>query len=54
MLIFMQEHQRKEGIRNINRYAYVRVSTKTQNVDRQIIALRGYDIPKKNIFCGYQ
>ncbi len=38
----------------MNQYAYVRVSTKSQNVDRQLMALKGYDIPKKNIFCDYQ
>ena len=38
----------------MNQYAYVRVSTKSQNVDRQIIALKGFDLPKKNIFCDYQ
>lgn len=35
-------------------YAYIRVSTKEQNVDRQIIALEGFDIPPKHIFCDYQ
>ena len=35
-------------------YAYVRVSTKEQNLDRQIDALAEYDIPKKNIFYDYQ
>ncbi|MBO5567696.1 MAG: recombinase family protein [Clostridia bacterium] len=35
-------------------YAYVRVSTKEQNIDRQLAALEPYSIPKKNIFCDYQ
>ena len=35
-------------------YAYVRVSTKEQNIDRQLAALEPYKIPKKNIFCDYQ
>lgn len=35
-------------------YAYVRVSTKDQNTDRQIVALRPYKIPAKNIYCDYQ
>lgn len=30
-------------------YAYVRVSTKEQNIDRQLVALEPYSIPKKNI-----
>ena len=35
-------------------YAYIRVSSKDQNVDRQMIALEPYHIPKKNIYCDYQ
>lgn len=35
-------------------YAYIRVSTKEQNIDRQLIALKPYDVPRKNIFCDYQ
>lgn len=35
-------------------YAYVRVSTKEQNIDRQLAALEPYNIPKKNINCDYQ
>ena len=31
----------------MSNYAYVRVSTKEQNEDRQLIALQGLDIPKK-------
>lgn len=38
----------------MKKYAYIRVSTKEQNVDRQLIALRPYDIPNKNIYCDYQ
>ena len=38
----------------MKRYAYIRVSTKEQNIDRQIAALKGYEVPKKNIFCDYQ
>ena len=33
-----------------NMYAYVRVSTRDQNEDRQVIAMREHGIPKKNIF----
>lgn len=36
------------------KYAYVRVSTKEQNIDRQLVALEPYSIPKKNIYCDYQ
>ena len=35
-------------------YAYIRVSTKEQNIDRQMLALEPYQIPKKNIYCDYQ
>ncbi len=35
-------------------YAYVRVSTKEQNIDRQLAALKPHRIPKENIFCDYQ
>ena len=35
-------------------YAYIRVSTKEQNIDRQLVALEPYNIPKRNIFCDRQ
>ncbi|MBQ6474985.1 MAG: recombinase family protein [Clostridia bacterium] len=35
-------------------FAYVRVSTKEQNVERQIEALKQFDIPKRNVFIDYQ
>lgn len=35
-------------------YGYVRVSTRDQNEDRQLIALHGLDIPEKNIFLDKQ
>lgn len=38
----------------MNQFAYIRVSTKEQNIERQIMALEPYDIPKKNIYCDYQ
>lgn len=38
----------------MNVYAYVRVSTKDQNIDRQLAALKSYDVPKKNTYCDYQ
>jgi DNA invertase Pin-like site-specific DNA recombinase len=31
----------------MKKYAYVRVSTKEQNIDRQLHALESFDIPKK-------
>lgn len=38
----------------MEQYAYIRVSTKDQNIDRQILALEPYKISKKNIYCDYQ
>ena len=35
-------------------YAYVRVSTKEQNTDRQMLALRSYNLSEKHIFCDRQ
>lgn len=35
-------------------YGYVRVSTKDQNVDRQLIALEEINIPSKNIYVDKQ
>lgn len=34
----------------MEKYGYIRVSTKEQNPERQIIALEKYDIPKANIY----
>lgn len=38
----------------MNKFAYIRVSTKEQSVDRQILALKTYDVPKQNVYCDYQ
>ena len=38
----------------IKQYAYIRVSTKEQNADPQLLALKPYNIPKENIYCDYQ
>ena len=35
-------------------YAYIRVSTKEQNIDRQTLALESFNVAKKNVFCDYQ
>ena len=35
-------------------YGYVRVSTKEQNEDRQMIALRELTVPERNIFIDKQ
>ena len=32
-------------------YGYARISTKDQNEDRQILALKEMGVPEKNIFC---
>ena len=44
----------KEDRRMGNIYGYVRVSTKEQNEERQIIALNEIEVPKKNIFIDKQ
>ena len=38
----------------LNIYGYVRVSTREQNEDRQLIALREMAVPEKNIFMDKQ
>ncbi|MBR0137484.1 MAG: recombinase family protein, partial [Erysipelotrichaceae bacterium] len=38
----------------ISNHAYVRVSTKEQNENRQLIAIRDLDLPKRNIFIDKQ
>ncbi len=38
----------------MEKYAYIRVSTKEQNIDRQLVALKPYGIPEQNIYCDYQ
>lgn len=38
----------------MEQYAYIRVSTKEQNTDRQLLALETYHIPKENIYCDHQ
>ena len=35
-------------------YGYVRVSTKEQNEDRQLIAMREFGVPEKNILIEKQ
>ena len=35
-------------------YGYIRVSTREQNEDRQLIALREISIPEQNIFIDKQ
>ncbi len=35
-------------------YGYIRVSTKEQNEDRQVDALKAYEIPQKNVFMDKQ
>lgn len=37
-----------------NHYGYVRVSTREQNEDRQMIALSGVQVPEKNIYVDKQ
>ena len=47
--------KQKGGVRTIsNTYGYARVSTREQNEDRQIIALREASVPEQNIFIDKQ
>lgn len=38
----------------MKKFAYIRVSTKEQNIDRQVLALKLYDVQEQNIYCDYQ
>lgn len=45
----------KRGFINISTiYGYIRVSTREQNEDRQLIALREMSVPEKNVFMDKQ
>ena len=38
----------------MNIYGYIRVSSKDQNEDRQVLALRGMSVPEKNLYADRQ
>lgn len=38
----------------MSKYGYIRVSSRDQNEDRQLIALKEFNIPKKNLFMDKQ
>jgi DNA invertase Pin-like site-specific DNA recombinase len=38
----------------MNIYGYIRVSSRDQNKDRQMIAMREIDVPEKNIYTDKQ
>ncbi len=46
--------RRRKGVEMSKEYGYVRVSTKEQNEDRQLVALYEYNIDEKNIFIDKQ
>ncbi len=46
--------EEKEVLTIAEIYGYVRVSTKEQNEDRQMIALRELAVPERNIFIDKQ
>lgn len=46
--------QEKGGKSNGNLYGYIRVSSREQNEDRQILALKELSIPEKNLFIDKQ
>ncbi len=51
---FFVGHNKEREVDPIANYGYIRVSTREQNEDRQLIALRGLNIPEKNIFMDKQ
>ncbi|MBR1758947.1 MAG: recombinase family protein [Lachnospiraceae bacterium] len=38
----------------MTQFAYIRVSTREQNVDRQLLALESFEIPKRNVYIDHQ
>ena len=51
--MFLRKKREGLTIRKI-KYGYIRVSTREQNEDRQVIALREAEIPEGNIFIDKQ
>ncbi len=51
-----RQNKRNEEVEKLtgNIYGYVRVSTKEQNEDRQLVSLREMAVPEKNIFMDKQ
>lgn len=52
MTLYGSNTRKEDG--NIAVYGYIRVSTKEQNEDRQLIALHELNIPEKNIYIDKQ
>ncbi len=50
----MAARKYKREVYNMGNYGYIRVSTREQNEDRQLLALRELPIPEKNIFMDKQ
>ena len=48
------DREEREALKIAEVYGYVRVSTREQNEDRQMIALRELAVPEKNIFMDKQ
>ncbi|HAP3402796.1 recombinase family protein [Streptococcus pasteurianus] len=38
----------------MKKYAYIRVSSKDQNIDRQVLAMEGIGLVKKQMIIDYQ
>ena len=49
LCLLYDEKKNDTGGRHMEQYAYIRVSTKEQNIDRQLLALEQYHIPPRNI-----
>ncbi len=52
--VFCKRKKRQGGVITISTYGYIRVSTKEQNEDRQLIALREMSVPEEHIFKDKQ
>ncbi len=53
-LSYIKRRSNNGGEKLSNIYGYIRVSTREQNEDRQLIALREMSVPEKNIFLDKQ
>ena len=49
LCLLYDEKKNDTGGRHMEQYAYIRVSTKEQNIDRQLLALEQYHIPPRDI-----
>jgi DNA invertase Pin-like site-specific DNA recombinase len=53
-IVFEYDNINTKGIKNMQKYGYIRVSSTDQTEDRQIIAMKGAGVPQKNIYTDKQ